>query len=110
VKRLRDVGHFISPKHCILTSSETDTKTNLGVKDNYKEPYLSKECDGCSKYQKRGPSLVVQRLRLHSPHTEGLDLIPGQGIIFHVLQLRVHMLQLNILNVTSKTRHSQIND
>ena len=34
MKRLRDVGHFISPKHCILTSSETDTKTNLGVQDN----------------------------------------------------------------------------
>ena len=53
---------------------------------------------------------MVQSLRLLSPHTGGLDLIPGQGIRSHVLQLSVHMLQLNIPQVASKTWHNQIND
>ena len=39
-------------------------------------------------------SLLVQRLRLCTPNAGGLSLIPGQGARSHVLQLRVHMLQL----------------
>ena len=41
-----------------------------------------------------GTSLVVQWLRLHTPNAGGPGLIPGQGSRSHILQLRVHMLQL----------------
>ena len=37
---------------------------------------------------------MVQWLRLHAPNAGGLGLIPGQGTRAHILQLRVHMLQL----------------
>ena len=39
----------------------------------------------------------------------GLGLIPGQGIKSHMLKLRVHMQQLKILCVATKTQCSQIN-
>ena len=39
-------------------------------------------------------SLVVQWLRLRAADAGGLALIPGQGTGSHMLQLRVHMLQL----------------
>ena len=48
-----------------------------------------------------GTSLVVQWIRLCTPNTGGPGSIPGQGTRFHVLQLK-------ILNVATKTRHSQI--
>ena len=48
-----------------------------------------------------GTSLVVQWIRLCTPNTGGPGSIPGQGT-------RFHMLQLKILNVATKTRHSQI--
>ena len=51
-----------------------------------------------------GPSLVVQRLRLSAPNAVGLGLILDQGTRFHVPQLRVHMLQLKILDVTTKIK------
>ena len=38
---------------------------------------------------------MVQWLRLHAPGAEGLDLFPGQGT-------RFHMLQLNSLHASSK--------
>ena len=39
----------------------------------------------------RGPSLVVQWLRFHAFNAGGLGLMPGQGTISHMLQLRVCM-------------------
>ena len=42
---------------------------------------------------KNGTSLVVQWLRLCAPNAGGLGSILGQGTKFHMLQLRVHMLQ-----------------
>ena len=36
-------------------------------------------------------------------------MISHQGTRFHVLPLRVHMLQLNILSAATKAWHSQIN-
>ena len=50
---------------------------------------------------------VVQWL-LHAPKAKGSSLIPGQGTGSHILQLRVHMLQLKTLHVTTKTLPSQI--
>ena len=41
-----------------------------------------------------GTSLVVQWLRLLAPNAQGLGSIPGQGTRSHMLQLRVHLLQL----------------
>ena len=48
-----------------------------------------------------GTSLVVQWITFYTPNTGGPGSIPGQGT-------RFHMLQLKILNVATKTRHSQI--
>jgi len=45
---------------------------------------------------------VIQGLRLQAPNTGGLGLISGQGT-------GSHMPQLNILQVETKTWHSQIN-
>ena len=56
-----------------------------------------------------GISLVVQWLRLSSPTAGGPGLIPGQGTRSHLLQLRVHILQLEILHATAKTWCSHIN-
>ena len=39
-------------------------------------------------------SLVIQWLRLRTANAGGLGSIPGQGTRSHMLQLRVHMLQL----------------
>ena len=52
--------------------------------------------------RKLGTSLVVQLLRLWAPNARGPGSIPAQGT-------RSHMPQLKILQVTTKTRHSQIN-
>ena len=41
--------------------------------------------------------LVVQWLRLRAPNTGGLGSISSQGTRSYMFQLRVHMLQLNIL-------------
>ena len=49
-----------------------------------------------------GTFLVAQWLRLHIPNAEGPGLIPGQGI-------RFHMSQLKIPHATGMTQHSQIN-
>ena len=43
-----------------------------------------------SEVQGLGTSLVVQRLRLHTPNAEGPGSNPGQGTRSHMLQLRVH--------------------
>ena len=45
--------------------------------------------------QQTGTSLVVQWLRFCSPRAGGLGSIPDQGTRPHVLQLTVHMPQLN---------------
>ena len=58
---------------------------------------------------------MVQWLRLCALSAGGPGLIPGQGARSHVLQLRVHMLQLkdptcgNEDCVATKTQLSQIN-
>ena len=45
---------------------------------------------------------VVQWLRLHAPNAESPGSIPGQGTRSHIMQLRVHMLQLKILSAATK--------
>ena len=57
----------------------------------------------------RGTSLVVQWLRLHTCNAGGLGSNPGQGTRSVMMQLSVHMLQLEISHATTKTQHSQIN-
>ena len=57
-----------------------------------------------------GASLVVHWLRLHAPSARDPGSIPGQGTRFHILQLRVLMLQLKILYAATKTQCSQINN
>ena len=54
-------------------------------------------------------SLVVQWLRLHAPSEGGRGLIPGPGTRSHMLQLRVHLLQLKISRDTARTQLSQRN-
>ena len=49
-----------------------------------------------------GTSPVVQWLRLDAPSAEGIGSIPGQGTRSHMLQLRVHMLQLKIRSQTNQ--------
>ena len=44
-----------------------------------------------------GTSLVVQWLKLHTPNAGDLGSIPGQGTRSHMPQVRVCMLQLNVL-------------
>ena len=55
-------------------------------------------------------ALVVQWLKLCAPNSGCLGSIPGQETRFHILQLRVLMLQLKILSATAKTGHSEINN
>ena len=50
------------------------------------------------------PGGPVTKTRLHTPNAVGLGLILDQGTRFHVPQLRVHMLQLKILDVTTKIK------
>ena len=57
----------------------------------------------------RGPSLVVQWPRHYAPNAGALGSIPGQGTGAYMLQLRVHMPQLNILHAATKTQYNQIN-
>ena len=45
---------------------------------------------------------VVQWLRLHAPNAESPGSIPGQGTRSHILQLRVHMLQLKISSAATE--------
>ena len=57
----------------------------------------------------KGTSLVVQWLRLQALGAGGLGSTPGSITRFHMLQLRVHVPQPEILHATTQTRHSQIN-
>ena len=41
---------------------------------------------------------MVQQLRFHTPKAGGPSLISDQGTRSHMPQLRVHMLQLKMLN------------
>ena len=52
---------------------------------------------------------MIQELRPCTPSAGGPGSIPGQGTRSHMLQLRVHMLQLKILHVATNSRCSQIN-
>ena len=52
----------------------------------------------------QGTSLVVQRLRLHTPNAGVSSSIPGQGTRSHMLQLRVYMSQLKILHTARKIK------
>ena len=63
----------------------------------------------CSKNTYLETSLVIQWLRLRAPNAGGPGLILGQRNRPHMLQLRVHLLQLKIPNVATKTQCSQIN-
>ena len=45
----------------------------------------------------------VQWLRCHTPSAEGPGLIPGQGARSHMLQLRVHMPQLETNKQTNRS-------
>ena len=53
--------------------------------------------------------LVVQWLRLHAPNAGSLSLSSGQGTRSYMPQLRVLMLQLNILHAATKTHPAQSN-
>ena len=53
-----------------------------------------------------GTSLVVQGLRLHAPNAGDLVSIPGRGTRSCIVQLRVHMTQLNILQTKEPTCHN----
>ena len=55
-------------------------------------------------------ALVVQWLKLCAPSSGCLGSIPGRETRFHILQLRVLMLQLKILSATAETEHSQIDN
>ena len=59
------------------------------------------------KKKKRPPG--IQWLRFQAPIVGGWALIPGQGIRFHMPQLRVRRLQLKILSAVTKTHCSQVN-
>ena len=58
----------------------------------------------------KGTSLVVQRLRLHTPNAGCPGLIPSRETRSHVPQLRVHTMQLKIpraaLKIEDPERHS----
>ena len=43
-----------------------------------------------------------QGLRLYTPNAGGLGSIPGQGSRSHMLQLRVYMLRLKVLDAATK--------
>ena len=45
---------------------------------------------------------MVQWLRLHGPSAGGLGSIPGQGTRSHMLQRRVHLPQLKIVDAVSR--------
>ena len=47
---------------------------------------------------------MVQWLRLHIPNARGLSSIPGKGTRSRKLQLRLHKLQLKILQDAMKTK------
>ena len=49
---------------------------------------------------------MIQWLRLHALNIRSLGLIPGQGTRFHVLQLRVVMLQMKELTIHNKDQRS----
>ena len=51
-----------------------------------------------------GTSLVLQWLRLCAPNAGVSGSIPGQETISHMPQLRVCMLQLNILHASMKIK------
>ena len=55
-----------------------------------------------------GTSLVVHWLRLCAAQCRGPGPTPGQGAIFHVLQLKARMLQLKTLHPATNTQCSQI--
>ena len=54
-------------------------------------------------------SLVAQWLRLCAPNAGGLGSIPGQGVRFHVPQLRIRKPQLKDPTGCTKTWRGQIN-
>ena len=66
------------------------------------QKFLQNISDRNKQYIERGTPLVVQRLWLQTPNSEGPGSIPGQGT-------RSHMLQLKIPCATTKTWYSQIN-
>ena len=48
---------------------------------------------------------MVQWLKLQAPDAGGLGSIPGQGNRPHMLQLRVHMLQLRAGTAKQKNKY-----
>ena len=65
------------------TNRQKHWNTNLDLKSQYIQNRTDSET-----------SLVVQWLRLHTPKAGGLGSILGRGTRYHMLQLRVRMLQL----------------
>ena len=64
---------------------------------------MVKKIQGCE------TSIVVQWLRLHVPNAEAWGSITGQGTRSHVLQLRVYMPQLKILQLKPSTAKDRKN-
>ena len=53
---------------------------------------------------------MVQWLRLHAPNAGGPGSTSGQGTRSHMCQPRVPMPQLKILQASTKSQHSKINN
>lgn len=62
----------------------------------------------CSRISIEGTTLVVHWLRLCTPHPGSPSLIPGQGAISCMPQLKITHATAKILSATTKTWQSQI--
>ena len=60
--------------------------------------YPNNQILGIHGKERKGTSLVAQRLRLPAPNSGGPNSIPGQGTRSHMQELRVGMPQLKLLH------------
>ena len=60
--------------------------------------YPTNQIPGIHGKERKGTSLVAQRLRLPAPNSGGPNSIPGQGTRSHMQELRVGMPQLKLLH------------
>ena len=88
---MRKLYHLCTAPHCFLKSKEL-----FNIIQSHDMQFNSR-FDSAVLFNPykidAGTSLVVRWLRFCAPSAKGSDLIPGQGAISHIPQLRVHMLQ-----------------
>ena len=88
----------------------TDYSLSLGWPASYDHTVPSVKWLGHQKQYMLWTSLVVQWLRVCTPNSGGLSVIPGEGTRPHMPELRVCMLQLKILHAKierkKKTLHA----